>query len=184
MGFAIAEVAANMGAEVILVSGPVNLSVQHPNITRIDVESTQDMFLACQKYHKKTDIIVMSAAVADYTPEKKSNEKIKKQGDLSIPLKKTTDILEYLGKHKVKKQFICGFALETNRELEYAQDKLNRKNLDMIVLNSLNHKGAGFKHDTNQITILDKKHKKGLSFPLKSKSAVALDILNHILNAL
>lgn len=179
MGFAIAQEAADMGAHVILVAGPVSLQIHHPNIQRIDVESTEEMFAVCKKEAKKADIIIMSAAVADYTPQTKAVQKIKKKELFSIDLQKTTDILSYLGQNKTKNQFICGFALETENELEYAKGKLQKKNVDMIVLNSLQNKGAGFKKDTNQITILDKTNKPK-SFPLKSKQEVAEDILQHI----
>lgn len=179
MGFALAEKAAELGADVTLIAGPVHLTTKNAHIKRIDVESTQEMLSACLAKFKTSDVLIMAAAVADYTPDQFSNEKIKKKENFSISLQKTSDILETLGKSKTKKQFICGFALESTNELAYAKSKLERKNLDMIVLNSLKNKGAGFQHDTNQITILDKKNK-SIAFALKSKQEVAEDILQHI----
>lgn len=183
MGFALAEKAAELGADVTLIAGPVHLQTKNPRIQRIDVESTQEMLNACLAEFKTSDVLIMAAAVADYTPDQFSNEKIKKKENFSISLQKTSDILETLGKAKKKKQFICGFALESTNELAYAKSKLERKNLDMIVLNSLKNKGAGFQHDTNQITILDKKNKP-IAFALKSKHEVAEDILQHIAKSL
>ncbi len=180
MGFALAEEFANEGAEVTLITGPTQLICKHATIKRIDVTSAEDMYNAVTAINKKQDILVMSAAVADYTPSKVSKVKIKKNNtDFVLPLTKTKDILAYLGKVKPKNQILVGFALETNNELEHAIEKLKKKNLDFIVLNSLRNKGAGFATDTNQITILDK-HNQLTEFPLKSKTEVAKDIINTI----
>lgn len=181
MGFSIAEEAARLGADVTLISGPVSL-ITPPGVTRVDITSAEEMFKACQGNFKDQDIIIMSAAVADYTPEFVADQKIKKVGEqLEIRLKKTTDILSWLGNNKTEKQFLVGFALETEKEEEHAKDKLERKKLDMIVLNSLNNEGAGFKHDTNLVTLFFKDNKE-LKFELKSKLEVAKDILENIKN--
>jgi len=181
MGFALAEELAQQGADVTLISGPVNLTTQHANIKRVDVTSAVEMLLACKKYFSKSDITVMSAAVADYSPSERSAKKIKKQtGDLVINLKATTDILAELGKSKKKNQMLIGFALETNNEIENAKSKLKRKNLDFIVLNSLQDKGAGFKGDTNKITLIGRDNKT-LKFELKDKRDVARDIVAKII---
>ncbi|MFN7013108.1 MAG: bifunctional phosphopantothenoylcysteine decarboxylase/phosphopantothenate--cysteine ligase CoaBC, partial [Bacteroidia bacterium] len=158
MGFAIAQSSAERGANVILISGPVNQFISHPNIKRIDVTSAEEMYHEVKKYQKSFDIAILSAAVADYTPVIKSEQKIKKKEageEFQLKLKSTKDILGFLGKEKNKGQILIGFALETHNEKENALKKLTIKNLDMIVLNSLNDKGAGFKNDTNKITILD-----------------------------
>lgn len=175
MGYAIASTLQALGAEVILVSGPTALSTP-PHVIRHDVVSAQDMLEACSSYFNASDIIVMSAAVADYTPVEISSQKLKKKEEnLQIELKKTTDILATLGSRKTAKQTLVGFALETENELQNAKSKLKRKNLDYIVLNSMQDKGAGFGGDTNKITVIDKgdeiKH-----FQLKSKEEVAEDI--------
>ncbi len=184
MGYALAESFAEKGAEVFLVSGPTNLSIDHKMIEKIDVVSAAEMFDTCNALFEKCDIGVFSAAVADYTPTVISSQKLKKQGDLlGLELKKTTDILEVLGKRKTKKQMLIGFALETENELVHAQEKLKKKNLDFIVLNSLNDKGAGFKTDTNKITILDK-YNNVLGFELKTKKEVADDIVQKIISLL
>ncbi len=180
MGFALAEEFANEGAEVTLITGPTQLICKHTTIKRIDVTSAEDMYNAVTAINKKQDILVMSAAVADYKPSKVSKVKIKKNNsNFDLPLTKTKDILAYLGKVKPKNQILVGFALETNNELEHAIEKLKKKNLNFIVLNSLRNKGAGFATDTNQITILDK-HNQLTEFPLKSKTEVAKDIINTI----
>lgn len=180
MGFALAEEFANEGAEVTLITGPTQLICKHTTIKRIDVTSAEDMYNAVTAINKKQDILVMSAAVADYKPSKVSKVKIKKNNsNFDLPLTKTKDILAYLGKVKPKNQILVGFALETNNELEHAIEKLKKKNLNFIVLNSLRNKGAGFAMDTNQITILDK-HNQLTEFPLKSKTEVAKDIINTI----
>ena len=180
MGFALAKVASNLGAEVILISGPSHQKVQHSLINRIDVVSANDMYNEVHKYFNDTDVAILSAAVADYKPKNVSNQKIKKSSSsLSIELSKTKDILASLGEIK-KHQYLVGFALETNNEIEYAKDKIIRKNLDAIVLNSLQDKGAGFSKDTNKITIIDKNFIEK-PFELKSKEEVAKDIINEII---
>ncbi|MEO7308418.1 MAG: bifunctional phosphopantothenoylcysteine decarboxylase/phosphopantothenate--cysteine ligase CoaBC [Ferruginibacter sp.] len=180
MGVAIAEEMQKRGAEVTLVLGPSNINIQG-GIKLIKVRSAEEMYQACEKAFPLSDIAIMSAAVADYTPVSVANEKIKKtENDLSVPLIKTKDILKALGDIKTQNQFLVGFALETNNEKEYALKKLKSKNADMIVLNSLQDAGAGFGHDTNKITIFDKA---GTAFPfdIKSKKEVAIDIVNTII---
>jgi len=180
MGFAIADRFAAMGADVILVTGPTSQGSQRRGIKRVDVTSAADMLEACLQYYKDVKACIMSAAVADFTPVNVSAQKIKKQDkDLNIELKKTTDILKTLGEQKRKGQILVGFALETNDEEKNAIDKLQRKNLDFIVLNSLNDEGAGFKTDTNKITIIDNKLRK-TTFELKDKNEVAKDICNKV----
>ena len=183
MGFALAEACAKLGARVDLISGPVTLEVHHPNIKRINVTTAEEMFNAVDKTFKDCDACIMSAAVADYTPLNTAQQKIKKNDqEFNITLKKTTDILQYLGSHK-KNQILVGFALETEKEEEHARIKLQKKNLDFIVLNSLNDKGAGFKGDSNKITIIKKNGEK-TDYDLKSKSEVAQDIINTLINFL
>jgi phosphopantothenoylcysteine decarboxylase/phosphopantothenate--cysteine ligase len=180
MGYALAETLAEKGAEVILVSGPVSLKARHQNIQLIQVESAAEMYAACHLYFSSCDMAILAAAVADYTVANPSQIKIKKKTDtLSLELVKTKDILKSLGKVKAEGQLLIGFALETNNELENAKKKLVSKNLDFIVLNSLQDKGAGFKHDTNKITIVDKNNKI-TKFELKSKADVANDIVAFI----
>lgn len=180
MGYAIAERLYRLGAAVTLVSGPTNLEVTD-QIRRVNVTSAQEMLDACVEAFADADITVMSAAVADYTPEQVANQKIKKtEAHFSIALTKTTDILATLGATKKPHQLLAGFALETNNELANAQAKLEKKNLDFIVLNSMQDKGAGFSGDDNKITIIGRdKHQ--ITFPLKSKKAVAEDICNFII---
>jgi phosphopantothenoylcysteine decarboxylase/phosphopantothenate--cysteine ligase len=180
MGVAIANELANRGAQVTLVLGPSSLSIP-PNIKTIRVTSASEMFDACMKEFEVADITVMSAAVADYSPVTSATEKIKKNaGTVSIELKKTTDILKQLGASKKEHQLLVGFALETNNEKNYALKKLDEKNADMIVLNSLKDEGAGFGYDTNTITIFDRN---GNEYPFtnKSKKEVAVDIVNTII---
>lgn len=180
MGFAVAERLADLGASVTLISGPTSLNTNYKSINRINVTSAQEMLEACLSYYPDTDITVMSAAVADYRPKKVSSTKIKKgSSDFGIDLEKTTDILSELGKQKKNEQILVGFALETNNEEINAVAKLKKKNLDFIVLNSLNDKGAGFQGDQNKITIIDNKIKKE-TFTLKSKREVAADICDKI----
>lgn len=180
MGFALAKKASELGATVTLIAGPVSLSTPNPSITRIDVVSASEMFEAVKAEFNNQDIVVMAAAIADYTPLVFSQKKMKKkEGELNIELKRTQDILAYLGQNK-QKQILVGFALETNNEKENAQGKLERKNLDFIVLNSLNDKGAGFAGDTNKVSILDR-HNKTTDFELKSKEDVSGDILNYLI---
>lgn len=180
MGIALAEEMAGRGAKVQLILGPSNLKATHPQIQTISVESAQEMFNAATDLFNKADVAIFAAAVADYRPAEVSNKKIKKKaGDLSILLERTQDIAGTLGNIKTKNQFTIGFALETNDEKANAKGKLHKKNFDFIVLNSLRDKGAGFKHDTNKISIL---HSDGniLEYPLKSKKAVATDIVNEL----
>lgn len=180
MGFAIADQFASLGAEVTLITGPTAEKSNSP-LKRIDVVSAADMLQACLTEFANTSITVMSAAVADYTPVQKADQKIKKTNDaFSLELKKTKDILANLGQLKTAEQILVGFALETQNEEEYAKSKLAKKNLDLIVLNSLNDKGAGFKMDTNKITIFNKAAEKTV-FEMKSKTEVATDICNEIL---
>lgn len=182
MGYALAETLAQNGAHVTLVSGPTHLKASHKNIHVIPVTSAQEMFDNCIKVFPAVDLAVMSAAVADYTPVEVATQKIKKnESEFSIALTKTKDILAELGKIKKPSQLLVGFALETNNELEHAKGKLEKKNLDFIVLNSLNDNGAGFQGDTNKITILDKMGHTEL-FELKTKTEVAQDIVNKILS--
>ena len=184
MGFEIAKAAANLGANVTLVAGPSHESVSGYPIERINVVSAKDMCDAMHANFDKADVVVMSAAVADYRPKEMANQKIKKENDdnLVIELVKNPDILKSLGEIKTH-QLLVGFALETNNEEEYAKKKLTKKNLDFIVLNSMQDKEAGFQKNTNKITIIDK----DLSmqqFDAKSKADVAKDILNVTLNKL
>lgn len=179
MGYAIASALQALGASVTLVSGPTQLDIPD-GVVRQDVTTAQEMLTACSSHFSTSDIIVMSAAVADYTPIEVANEKIKKSDEhLRIELKKTVDILATLGQQKTTKQTLVGFALETQNELQHAQDKLKRKNLDYIVLNSTRDKGAGFAVDTNKITIIDKGGEVQ-EFELKSKKEVATDIASLI----
>ena len=181
MGVALAIQAANQGAKVTLVLGPSALEVEHSNIKLIRVESTAEMKSAIEKHFAKNHWCIMSAAVSDYRPVKAAKEKIKKKdARLSLNLKKNDDILKGLGKKKKKGQLLIGFALETEKELTYAKGKLESKKLDFIVMNSLRVKGAGFGHDTNKITILDRNDERK-DFSLKSKDEVAKDILNYAL---
>ncbi|SMD17768.1 bifunctional phosphopantothenoylcysteine decarboxylase/phosphopantothenate--cysteine ligase CoaBC [Pedobacter nyackensis] len=183
MGFAIADQFASLGAEVVLITGPTAEKSNY-SMKRIDVVSAADMLEACKTEFTQADITVMSAAVADYTPVQKADQKIKKNSsEFSLELKKTEDILATLGQLKTADQILVGFALETQNEEEYAKSKLVKKNLDLIVLNSLNDKGAGFKIDTNKITIFNKAAEKTV-FETKSKTEVATDICNEILKLL
>lgn len=180
MGFAIAEAFAALGAEVTLISGPTAEKAS-AQIKRINVVSAADMLKACKTEFPQSEIMIMSAAVADYTPVTAASQKIKKTNtEFSLELKKTEDILATLGQIKTKQQILVGFALETENEEAYAKAKLEKKNLDLIVLNSLNDKGAGFKVDTNKITIFNKAAEK-VVFETKSKTEVAKDICNEIL---
>ena len=179
MGFALANAAALRGAEVTLVSGPVSLGTPK-NVKRIDVETAEQMFNAVMSHAKKQDIIIMSAAVSDYSPAIPAKEKIKKQNaTMTIDIRSTPDILKMLGEKKSKKQILVGFALETENELSNAQSKLQKKNLDLIVLNSTKDKGAAFGTDTNIVTLIDKKGTVN-KLPLLPKFDVAVEILNRI----
>jgi len=180
MGYDIAEEAANKGAEVILVSGPSNQVLKDNSIQLIKVVSAQEMYDACHANFENVDVAIAAAAVADYRPKNVASQKIKKQEtNLTIELEKTQDILATLGEKK-RNQFLIGFALETENEIENAIGKIKKKNLDLIVLNSLNDKGAGFGHSTNKVTFIDKNFKE-LPMDLKSKEAVAQDIVNIII---
>jgi len=180
MGFYLAKKASELGAEVTLISGPVSLTTPNPSIQRINVISAQEMFEAVSAQFEHQHIVIMAAAVADYTPASFSHSKMKKKdGELSIELKRTQDILAHLGQNK-RNQILVGFALETNNERENAQGKLERKNLDFIVLNSLNDEGAGFAGESNKVSILSKNNK-SIDFELKSKEDVSVDILNYII---
>jgi phosphopantothenoylcysteine decarboxylase / phosphopantothenate---cysteine ligase len=181
MGFAIAEALAAKGAEVTLVTGPSNLRLENNSIQRIDITSAEELFKASLKAFKNANIAVLSAAVADFKPAKAASQKIKKdKAETAITLVPTKDTLEALGKLKKKGQLLIGFALETENETANAKAKIKKKNLDLIVLNSLNDKGAGFKTDTNKITIIDRNNKIS-KFELKNKSEVAEDIVKTIL---
>ena len=177
MGFALAEVCAEHGAEVTLVSGPVTLQTPHPAIKRIDVESAAEMYEAANEHFPKADITILSAAVADFTPRVTADKKIKRKGDsLKLELQPTQDIAAALGAVKKDGQVLVGFALETDNELCNAREKMERKNFDLIVLNSLQDKGAGFRVDTNKVTVIDRKG--GLTaFDVKPKKQVAEDIV-------
>lgn len=180
MGIAMAIELAQRNAKVILVCGPVSLTAIHPNITRIDVVSAQQMYDVCTRHFPDCDAAILAAAVADYRPQHMMPEKIKKDNSpLSIPLVPNPDILATLGQMKRPHQVLAGFALETQQEEENARKKLQNKNLDFIVLNSLKDSGAGFGHDTNKITILDNKNQIS-RFDLKDKTGVAKDIADQL----
>lgn len=180
MGFALAHECAARGAEVILLSGPVSLSTPHPSIERIDVESAQEMYAKAQEFFPSCSAAILCAAVADYRPSAMADAKIKRetQGNLSIELVPNPDIAATLGNAKTQHQCLVGFALETNNELTHANEKLHRKNLDFIVLNSLQDAGAGFGHDTNKVSIITPHER--IDLPLKSKLEVASDIIDHL----
>jgi len=181
MGFAIARVAASLGANVTLISGPSSQQLDSPNVRLIRVTSAAEMYDVAHSFFDSCDIAILSAAVADYRPKEVAQQKIKKKdSELSITLEKTKDILASLGAIK-EGQFLVGFALETQNEIENAKNKIKKKNLDLIVLNSLNDKGAGFAKDTNKVTLIDANNKT-YPFSVKPKEDVARDILEHILN--
>ncbi len=183
MGYAIAEEAAQRGADVTIVSGPVSITAKHPKITVINVESAKEMHDECVNQFPTTDVAIMCAAVADYAPANPANVKIKREKDAIpvIELVKNPDIAARLGEMKEEGQMLVGFALETNDESTNAQDKLKRKNLDMIVLNSLRDNGAGFRTDTNKITIFNADGSRK-DYPLKNKTEVAKDIIDAIIS--
>ena len=183
MGYAIATEAQRLGASVTLISGPVQIPQPH-GVEVVAVQSAQDMYEAVHTHLPEQDIIIMSAAVADYTPARVATQKLKKQGGpMELALTRTQDILQSVGEIKAPGQMLVGFALETENELENAQKKLHKKKLDFVVLNSLQDKGAGFGHDTNKITLID--HTGQIDhFPLKSKNEAAQDILQKILSLL
>src|SRR4030095_3171078 len=182
MGIAIAKELSRRGADVSLVLGPSSQNVAN-GIRLIRVNSAEEMYNACHEAFGKADLAVMSAAVADYTPVSKADQKIKKaENNLTLELTKTKDILKSLGAIKTKDQVLVGFALETTNEREYALKKLAEKNADLIVLNSLNDSGAGFGHDTNKVTIF-KKGGEEVQFETKSKDEVAKDIVDVIIKS-
>ncbi len=183
MGFALAEECATRGAEVTLITGPVQLKTVHPSIHRIDVESAEEMYHAAIAEYPTCQAGILCAAVADFTPEQVENTKVKRgKEDLLLHLKPTRDIAAALGAMKRPTQRLIGFALETDHENEHAQDKLHRKNLDFIVMNSLRDQGAGFQHDTNKITIITSSNH--IPFPLKPKNEVATDIIDQLVKIL
>ncbi len=178
MGYALATAAARRGANVTLISGQTNLDTPL-GVTRVDIESAADMFEEVSKRAGQQDIIIKAAAVADYTPQEFSDEKIKKKdGDYSVALKRTTDILAWLGEHRQNGQFICGFSMETEHMLENSRKKLLQKNADMIVANNLRQEGAGFGVDTNIVTLITKEE--CLELPQMSKEEAAVKILDFI----
>lgn len=181
MGVELADECARRGAHVELVLGPSVLSANHPSVNTTRVQSAEDMYQACIKHYKKTDVTILAAAVADYTPTTSADQKIKKkEGDMKIDLKRTKDIAAELGKQKSNKQIHVGFALETQNAVANASGKLERKNLNFIVLNTLEDKGAGFGTSSNKISII---HKNGEinKYELKSKKKVAEDIVNELI---
>ena len=178
MGFALAEECAARGADVTLIAGPVSLNTEHPNIKRIDVKSAHQMYEAAMEHFPSSDAAILCAAVADFTPAETSDTKIKRKGEITLKLKPTEDIAAALGAIKRPDQKMVGFALETNDEQSNAQSKLERKNLDFIVLNSLRDEGAGFGYDTNKVTLIDRKGSQEL--PLQSKKNVAKAIIDKL----
>lgn len=184
MGFAIAEELSKRGAKVTLVTGPSNLLLNDKAVIRTNVKSAEEMYNACMKNFEDMDIIVMSAAVADYKPGEESLKKIvKKNNPLSLSLIPTTDILKSMGEKKSANQLLVGFALETDNELNHAREKLKNKNLDIIVLNSLNDEGAGFEVSTNKVTIIERSGKEH-SYVKKPKEEVAIDLVNVLLDTI
>ena len=178
MGYALAREAAARGAEVVLISGPVNIE-RIPYVQTVDIISAKDMYESCVKYFPEADILIKAAAVADYRPKDISGEKIKKsESNSSVELERTDDIIAHLGKTKKDNQFICGFSMETENMIENSRTKLNKKNIDMIVANNLKTKGAGFGTDTNVVTLITKSSQKELE--IMSKADVAHEILNEI----
>jgi phosphopantothenoylcysteine decarboxylase/phosphopantothenate--cysteine ligase len=179
MGYALAEAAAAMGANVTLLSGPTHLETKNPRIRLVRVNTALEMYSKAHNAFPAMDVVIGTAAVADYRPESRAPEKLKKDGDtLSLHLVRNPDIIASLGERKTT-QYVVGFALETERELEYARKKLKEKHLDAIVLNSLRDPGAGFASDTNKVTFIDKNS--GITpFELKTKAEVALDLLHEI----
>jgi phosphopantothenoylcysteine decarboxylase/phosphopantothenate--cysteine ligase len=182
MGYSIAAKLAEAGSEVVLVSGPVDISATHKNIQVINVESANEMYSACIQNFGECDGAVMTAAVADFTPVSPEKSKTKRgKNNWNLELEPTKDIAARLGELKRENQILAGFALETNNEMENAKQKLRNKNFDFIVLNSLNDEGAGFRVDTNKITILDRNNNIQ-KFELKSKQEVAGDIVGKIIS--
>ena len=180
MGYAIAEHFLKEGAEVILISGPVTVRLVHPKLTLVNVNTALEMDLACCRFYEQVDVAVFAAAVADYRPESIADHKIKKdESSFTIKMVKNVDIAYEFGKVKSAKQLSIGFALETNDEVKHAVGKLNKKNFDMVILNSMNDSQAGFGFDTNKISII-KKDLSQTDYPLKNKSSVAEDIVHEI----
>ncbi len=182
MGYALAEKCLKEGAQVILISGPSNLNLEHDNLRLFRVKSATEMFDLVKTYWTNVDMGIFSAAVADFRPDEVAGQKIKKEDtEFVLKMVKNPDLLYWAGEHKKDAQFLVGFALETNNPIENAKVKLKKKNLDFIVVNTLEDEGAGFAGDTNKIAILDK-HNNLTRFELKSKSQVADDIVNHMIN--
>ena len=180
MGYSLAETALSLGAEVKLISGPTNQSISSENIKIVHIKSGKELHEAILNDYNNSDIVIMAAAVSDYKPIEFSEKKIKKDNnELNIKFEKTTDILFELGQNK-KNQILVGFALENNNELSHAKNKLEKKNLDLIVLNSLNDEGAGFGYDTNKITVVDCSGNV-TPYKLKKKNEVADDVFKHII---
>jgi phosphopantothenoylcysteine decarboxylase/phosphopantothenate--cysteine ligase len=180
MGYAIAETLLASGAEVFLISGPVSISLQHPQLTIVPVQSASEMYLACCRFFEQADIAIFSAAVADYRPAKVASQKIKKDDSrFTVRMVKNIDIAYEFGKVKTAKQVSVGFALETNDELNHAAAKLARKNFDMVVLNSMNDANATFGFDTNKITVIRRDYST-TEYPLKNKTEVAEDIVHEL----
>lgn len=179
MGFALAEQAANLGAEVTLIAGPVNLETQQPRLNRIDVTTAQDMYEAVHEHYNSTDIVIKAAAVSDYRPKEVHTDKLKKQPEeLSLEMERTKDILQSLGEKKAQ-QFLVGFAAETRDALSYGEEKLNQKNLDAIIINNVKTSGAGFAGDTNIATYVNRTGEKH-ELPLQTKENLAVAILSLI----
>lgn len=184
MGYAIARQFLQQGAQVFMVSGPVCIELEHPGLTVVQVNSANEMYMACCRFFEDADIAVFAAAVADYRPAKIAEQKIKKEdSSFTISMVKNIDIAFEFGKIKTAAQVSVGFALETNDELAHAQGKLQKKNFDMVVLNSMNDANATFGHDTNKITVL-KKEQPPKAFLLKHKSDVAKDIVREVCSLL
>jgi phosphopantothenoylcysteine decarboxylase/phosphopantothenate--cysteine ligase len=182
MGIALADVAAEYGADVHLVLGPVNVGPKNSSVRITNVTTAESMAAECISLFPSCDIAILAAAVADFTPVKVQKKKIKKdEKELLLRLRPTTDIAETLGKTKLSSQILAGFALETDNELDNAKSKLKRKKLDLIILNSLKETGAGFGYDTNKITIIDRNNNID-KFELKSKEEAAKDILDKIIS--
>lgn len=187
MGFALADECASRGARVLLVTGPVQRTTRYSMAERRDVESAAQMYEAATSLFPQADAAILCAAVADYTPEHVADKKIKREktGDITLVLKPTQDIAAALGRLKAdsaERKVLVGFALETHNEQQNAEDKLKRKNLDFIVLNSLNDKGAGFRYDTNKVTLIDAEGRR--EYPLKTKDEVAADIVDRLAEVL
>lgn len=184
MGYAIAEQLLQQGAEVFIVTGPVSIELKHPNLKIVQVISASEMYLACCRFFEKVHIAVFAAAVADYRPAKVSDQKIKKnENSFTISMIKNVDIAYEFGRIKKDNQISVGFALETNDELAHAQEKLQKKNFDMVILNSMNDTNATFGYDTNKITVI-KRDRAPKEFILKKKSEVAKDIVREISSSL